>query len=326
MRHVIKRSFFSKRFFALALFFFSGVAFLLSLGPKGADSRIIFEIKRGEGFSEIAARLEKEGIIRSRLSFEILGILIWKYKYINPGVYTLNPGETSVVILREIAPEEKNEAEVRIPEGATVYKIDSILSDAKVIIPGSLITYASSTDIEGRLFPDTYRFLFNSFMEDVVKKILDNFDLKTKNVLKGKNEAEIKKIVVLASILEKEVPEAEDMKIVAGILLKRIGAGVPLRVDATICYIKEVLSGSAVSSCYPLQPLDFKRESDYNTYLHAGLPPRAIGNPGISAISAAVAPKNSPYWYYLSDPRTKKTIFAKTFEEHNENRARYLGL
>jgi UPF0755 protein len=79
------------------------------------------------------------------------------------------------------------------------------------------------------------------------------------------------------------------------------------------------------TECYPLTSVDFKTDSSYNTYSHKGLPPTPIDNPGTSAISAVLNPKSSPYWYYLSDPKTKKTIFAKTLEEQDRNRQIYLG-
>ena len=71
---------------------------------------------------------------------------------------------------------------------------------------------------------------------------------------------------------------------------------------------------------------DLNFESPYNTYLYKGLPPGPIGNPGLEAIKAALNPLESDYWYYLSDPKTKKTIFSKDLDEHIENRARYLNL
>ena len=103
---------------------------------------------------------------------------------------------------------------------------------------------------------------------------------------------------------------------------KRLAAGMKLDIDATICYLKKILKGQ--SSCYPLSPEDFKIESPYNTYLHIGLPPGSIGSPNISAISATMNSITSPYWYYLNDPKTGKTIFAKTLDEQNANRRIYL--
>jgi UPF0755 protein len=128
--------------------------------------------------------------------------------------------------------------------------------------------------------------------------------------------------LILASLLEREVSDFKDRQIVAGILLKRLGVGMPLQVDATICYIKK---SEGQEDCYPLQPADFKKDSPYNTYVNRGLPAGPIGNPGRAAIEAAMSPQKSAYWYYLSDPETGKTIFSETLDTHAANRVKYLN-
>jgi len=105
-------------------------------------------------------------------------------------------------------------------------------------------------------------------------------------------------------LLEKEIISFEDKQIVSGILWKRLKAGIPLQVDATLLY--------------PLED-----NSPYNTYKHLGLPLGPICNPGLESIKAAIYPQNSPYWYYLSKPN-KETVFSKTLEEHNLAKAKYL--
>ena len=120
------------------------------------------------------------------------------------------------------------------------------------------------------------------------------------------------------------MPDQNDQEIVAGIILKRLAEGIPLDIDATVCYAKLLGRPTSTAQACSLSPLDFKIESPYNTYLYKGLPPGPIGNPGTSAITAALHPQSSPYLYYLSDPATGKTIFAKTLDEQNQNRVKYL--
>ncbi|MEK9179926.1 MAG: endolytic transglycosylase MltG [Patescibacteria group bacterium] len=288
----------------------------------------IFEVKEGEGFLGISHRLEAEGVIRSELAFETLSFFTGAAIHFKPGIYQFDSTKNGLEILRELTFGPHREISVRIPEGASVYEVDSILSEAGVVPPRELLAYvkAQSRPIEGRLFPDTYKFFTGSPPKDIIEKFLENFRAKTEGFFDKLSEAKINEIITLASIIQKEVPGEEDGRIVAGILLKRLKAGVPLQVDASICYIKKILGYPGDSPCYPLHPLDFKTESDYNTYLRKGLPPGPIGNPGISALRAALSPKSSSYWYYLSDPETQRTVFASTLEEHNENRAMYLGL
>lgn len=302
--------------------------FLYDLGPvnaAGSATGQVFEIQQGDGFRAIANNLYQAKLIKSPLAFEFFSLFGGRALTMKPGLYRLNPAMDVSDIVQTIAGNAAGSVTVVIPEGSNVYQIDKILSDALVIHPGDLVTAnanASGT-LEGMLFPDTYNFYTDANVEDVIKELVDNFNMKAGPLLAnaGKNEEQD---LILASIIDKEVPDVADQEIVAGILLKRIAAGIPLDVDATICYAKFQESPLSPPNCYPLTPLDFKIESPYNSYLHKGLPPTPIGNPGTAAISAALDPQASAYWYYLSDPTTGKTIFAKTLDEQNQNTIKYL--
>jgi len=215
-------------------------------------------------------------------------------------------------------------------EGSTLGQIDKLLSERKIVRPGEIVGFDiekvrtnywfldKAAGLEGFLFPDTYEFFLNSSPEVAVRKFLDNFNKKAGPLVFGKDAV---KIITLASIIEKEVPEiGEDRLLVSGVLTKRLKSGMPLQVDASICFIKNPLGCGGVSG------LDLKIDSPYNTYLYSGLPPTPIANPGLSAIRAALDPKPSPYWFYISSPKTKKTIFAKTLDEHQRNIVKYLGI
>ncbi|MDD4761775.1 MAG: endolytic transglycosylase MltG [Candidatus Pacebacteria bacterium] len=229
---------------------------------------------------------------------------------------------------------ESREITVVIYEGQTVREIDDNLKDLGIFKNGeSLLTLSQS--LEGRLFPDTYRFFKNSSAVVVVEKILENFYKKADPLLL-KDSENYDRNLILASLIEREVPRFEERKIVAGILLKRLETGMPLQIDASLCYIKshaysinnlaktEAEVDSGLKSCYPLTKQDKEVDSPYNTYKYKGLPPAPISNPGEEAIRSVLEAKSSPYWYYLSDPKTKRTIFSKTLEEHIANIRRYL--
>ena len=113
-------------------------------------------------------------------------------------------------------------------------------------------------------------------------------------------------IIIMASMLEKEVQTLEDKKLVAGILYKRLQISMPLQVDATVDY--------AASHNNPA----------YDTYKFYGLPKGPIANPGLDSIMAAIYPQSSDYWYYLSEPKEGKTIFSKTLDGHNAAIAKHL--
>jgi UPF0755 protein len=308
--------------------------FFYALSPMSAQKgavKSVFEIRSGDGFFQVGNGLLSAGLIRSAFIFDALLFFSGRMSQLEPGEYQLNQAMSAFSIADELTNSTSNEVTVTIPEGSNIREIDGILSNALVIHSGDLVNFHGEGNLEGRLFPDTYHFFTGTAVRAVVQKFLDNFNVKAEPTL-GFDESQCaanaacEKNLIIASIVEKEVPDPEDQRIVVGILLKRLATNMYLGLDATICYIKQMADPFSGTGCYPLTALDFKIDSPYNTYSHKGLPPAPIGNPGISAISAALNPESSPYWYYLSDPKTKKTIFAKTLEEQNRNRQRYLGL
>jgi UPF0755 protein len=172
--------------------------------------------------------------------------------------------------------------------------------------------------IEGYLFPDTYQIAKGESCEEMLNTMLSNFDKKLTLNLRTEIKNQRKSIfdvVIMASLIEKEVRTFDDKKIVSGILWKRMAVGMPLQLDATINYITGKSDPSATIK-------DTKIDSPYNTYKYKGLPKGPISNPGINSIIAAIYPSQTDYWYYLADGRT---IFSKTLEEHNAAAKMYLG-
>ncbi len=315
------------QFLSLAVFFivFLGAAFLVySLRPlraagDGSEETVI--VISGERFKNIVERLEEENIIRSSLAFKTLAILTGKAADLKPGEYRLNSASSSFEIISYLSSGANRELENVIPDGSSSYEIDRMLSERGIIPEASLIAAVRARSLEGKLLPDTYRFFIDSDVDDVVQKFLDNFETKAAPFLNA-DRKNAKTNLILASLVQNEVPDFEEQRIVAGIAQKRIREGTPLQIDAAICFIKE--QRDSKNGCLPITRADLKIDSPYNTYLYRGLPEGPIGNPGVGAIRAALSPKASPYWYYLSDPVTKKTIFAKTLDEHNQNRLKYL--
>ncbi len=317
---------------AIALFFF-----LLSSVSDGPDYSA-FDIQSGMGFRGISEKLYDEGFIRSPRIFIIYGALTGAAHQLKPGSYLLSAGSSTPAILNIIEKGPTIDAEVTFPEGMTLKDMDSVLADKGILPKGSIfkvslkelkIKYsflANARSLEGFLFPDTYRFYKQGESRKVVEKILDNFALKAQPLIVNNKLSIINyQLLIVASLLEKEAPEYRDKQLIAGIIYKRIQLGMALQIDATITYAKCL--GAFITCADPKvyrNDLDF--QSPYNTYLHNELPPGPIGNPGVDSIKAALNPIKSDYLYYLSDPKTKKTIFSRTLEEHIDNRARYLTM
>ena len=235
---------------------------------------------------------------------------------------------------------DADEVTVRIPEDVTAKEIAAILEQAGVLSASDFFTAVETTDsrtvapdstydflrdkpttanLEGYLFPDTYRFFKRATPAHVVKKFLDNFEAKVASTVLGDIRASghtVFEVVTLASIVDKEVRTDTDRRIAAGIFWKRIEIGMALQSDATVNY---------VTGKQALQPtnVDLSVGSPYNTYQNRGLPPYPIGNPSLSAIRAVANPEASPYLYFLHKP-DGTTVFSKTYEEHVANKQKYL--
>jgi UPF0755 protein len=171
---------------------------------------------------------------------------------------------------------------------------------------------------EGYLFPDTYEFLPSTTATATVERLADTFEEKVAPLLpdiaaSGHSEAEV---ITMASIVEREAATPEDRRIVAGILWKRLALPMRLQVDAPFGYLHEDMGYAPTSA-------DTASDSPYNTYRRDGLPPGPISNPGLDAIEAAARPAETGYLYYLTG-KDGAMHYAKTFEEHKANVAKYL--
>ena len=304
---------------AAGIFFFD----LDAVNGKASGPTVVFQVSAGDSFRAVAQHLYSAHLIRSALAFDLFSMVDGRAFGLKPGLYRLSPSMNTPQILAAISGGNAGEATVTIPEGSNIFDIDRILSNALVLRPGALINATDSQSLEGHLFPDTYQFYTSSNAADVIKVMTDNFNTKAGPLLAA-DPANATRTLIIASIVQKEVPDQADQEIVAGIILKRLADKMALDIDATVCYAKFLAHPTSTAQACSLSALDFKIDSPYNSYLNKGLPPGPIGNPGTSAITAALHPQSSPYLYYLSDPATGKTIFAKTLDEQNQNRVKYL--
>ena len=301
---------------------------------------INFKIEKGESVLKIGEKLKKEKAISSKICF---AYYLWKkniYGKIIAGEYVINPQNTIPEIALIITHQKEiisDEKKITFPEGWDSRKIAARIKRQElngdnfldlVEKPnyfrdeydyGFLAGIPEGKNLEGYLFPDTYFFSADANAENIIKKMLDNFDRKLsddlRNEIQNQNKT-IYEIITLASILEKEVKTPDDKKIASGIFWNRIKIGQPLQSCATLSYILKENKGQ-----YSYEDTQIK--SPYNTYLNPGLPPGPISNPGIISIKAAIYPAETNYNYFLNNPETGETIFSETLEEHNANKVKY---
>ncbi len=334
----------------ISLFIFGATSlFYFSLPVSREQTEKVFEVKKGESIFEIAKRLEEAGLIKNKYLFLCITIFKGKERQLKAGKYILSPSMTLQEILDILSKGKTPIVKITIPEGWNLKEIAQYLEEKGLcqkeeffeIVGWQGVDYSKeknlpqaqdfsnkfpflkdkpkNVSLEGYLFPDTYFVKKTATCQEIVKMFLENFSKKLTPDLQEeikKQKKTVFEIVTMASLLEKEVKTKEDKEIVAGILWKRLKAGIPLQVDATITYI----TGRRTTK---ITFEELQIDSPYNTYKYLGLPLGPISNPGMESILAAIYSKQSNYWYYLSTPEGK-TIFSKTLSEHNKNKAKYL--
>lgn len=296
---------------------------MFDFSEKRYEDRLFF-VEKGEDFLSIAASLEEEGLISSKYSFIAYNVINRTFNKLQAGEYSLSSSMSVKEISEKLVKGDVAKRRLTIVEGWNMEDIGEYLEKENLCSKEEFLKLASRgenfnflgsvSNLEGYLFPDTYEILLREDCSDLISKMLGNFKEKIKS--QNIEDKEISKIVNMASLIEKEVRTFEDKKLVSGVLWKRLEAGMPLQVDATIAYI----TGKKTSR---ISLEELKIDSPYNTYKYKGLPVSPISNPGIESIAAAAYPEESDYWFYLSAP-DGKTIFSRNLKEHNIAKNKYL--
>lgn len=307
-------------FFPIALIIAGGFWFYENSRPVSATEKITyFVIDKGSSAVQIGTRLESAKLIKSAFAFKLYLQFSGQTGKLQTGEFKLTP---SYSLFQTVDALFKGPVElwVTIPEGLRreeiAQKFVGALNKNSAFAADFL---SASNGKEGYLFPDTYLFPRDVSAQAVVKKMTDTFDSKTGG-LKNNSGLSFSQVITLASILERETKTDAERPVVAGILLNRLNAGMPLQVDAAVQYAV----GTSKSWWPILSQEDLSVKSLYNTYLYQGLPPAPIASPGLSSIKAVLNPTESDYWYYIHDS-SGQIHYAKTLAEHNTNIRLYLG-
>jgi len=311
------------------------------------ETKIIFDIKKEESLANISSNLKKSDLIKSEILFSFAALTKGVQGKLQAGTYSLSPSMSISEILNKLSSGDIAKERITVIEGWNLRKIGNYFQELGICSSDEFINMTESgrenprgensqffqfleefdflkddpeiTSLEGYLFPDTYEIKKGEDPENIVRKMLMNFDVKVNKRFREEIENQKKtlsQVVIMASILEKEVQDYNDKKIAAGILWKRIKNRWRLQVDATLTY----LTGKGT---FDLSREDLEIDSPYNTYKYYGLPPGPICNPGLESIKAAINYTETDFWYYLTT-KDGKTEFSKTLEEHNLKRFKYL--
>ena len=297
-------------------------------------NKVMFEVEKGEGLLSVAERLDEKELVSGKIFFYYYMKNNGLLNKILPGIYEIGSQltipEIAVILTKEI----KTSVKITFPEGWNIKQMAERLT--KNDLDGAEFLKLANNpkefqaefpfledekikSLEGFLFPDTYLFKENIEAKDIIVKLLRNFENKLTDELVQSIESQDRslfEIITMASLIEKEVVNAEDREIVSGIFWGRIKIGQALQSCATLAYILGVNKKQYTYA-------DTEIVSPYNTYQSRGLPPGPIANPGIAAIFASVNPKYTTYNYFLSDINTGETVFSEALDEHNMNKVKH---
>jgi len=298
-----------------------------NLPVKQTKQGSYFVVRGGESLNRIATNLKKEGFVRSRWFFYFLGKISGSERSLKSGEYYIEPWMKSTDILSSLSRGEVITVKFTIPEGYTMKQIAALL-DAKGIVTEDafleacrnselLSRYGIPFDsVEGFLFPDTYIIAKNLSALQIVEVLIRNFFYNLEKIpFTGYSPEELKKIVIIASMVEKEARLDSERPLIAAVFYNRLKRGKRLESCATVQYILGKTKERLLYS-------DLKISSPYNTYLHQGLPPGPISNPGFKSLDAAVNPSNVDYLFFVSR-KDGSHHFSNTYTEHLKAIRRY---
>lgn len=284
--------------------------------PGKSGDKISFLITKGSGAEKIGNNLKEAGLIKSSLAFKIYLQVHGLATKVPPGEFEL-AGNLTLEELVAALLKGPTELWVTVPEGLRREEVVEKFIEGLGLQGEEAIGFrkeflAESAGMEGYLFPDTYLFPKDVNASRVVSVLRSTFDKKFPD--------SSERVVILASILERETLTAKERPVVAGILMNRLNNDWPLQADATIQY---ALGEPGEWWPRPLTRADLETNSPYNTYKFIGLPPGPISNPGLTSLDAAANPEETDYWYYIHD-NDGVIHYAETLEEHNQNVQKYL--
>jgi UPF0755 protein len=293
---------------------------------RGARGMQRVVIPPGSTFRAAADSLARTGVVRNPALFRLYATIFRRDRAIMAGTYIFDCDDArwDLVLSRlAVGPAERS---VTIPEGWTIAEIAPALGRAIGAPVDSVLAAARDTalrreldvptpDLEGYLFPDTYRFAVGTTAREAVTTMVRRFEQvwnpawsdQLQRLAMSRHD-----VVTLASIIEKEARLAEERPVISGVYHNRLRDGMMLQADPTVQYAKGKHSARVLYR-------DLEVDSPYNTYRVKGLPPGPIASPGKASIEAALFPANVPYRYFVAHPDGHHE-FRITFQEHTEAR------
>lgn len=282
-------------------------------GPLPVET--VVTIEPGSGLKRIADQLEALGAIDSALLFRAVARLSERDRGLRAGEYRLEPHAAPGEILDLFESGEVLLHALTVPEGLQTHEVLALVA-ASDFLEGTL---PEEPPGEGRLLPETWLFPRGTERRTVVARMERAMDEALAAAWEGRNDdlplASPVELLTLASIVQKETGLHAEYALVAGVFVNRLRRGMALQTDPTVIYAATDGRGRLGR---PLRRSDLRLDHPYNTYVHPGLPPGPIANPGRAALQASADPAQTDYLYFVADG-TGGHAFARTLAEHNRN-------
>lgn len=291
-------------------------------GPSARDTVLV--VPRGASVRSIAALLEAEGIVGDATIFSLGVRGFGGERPLIAGEYAFPPAVSARDAMRILQSGKVIARNLTIPEGLTVLQVFAMVGAAEGL-QGEL--FSPEKFGEGTLLPETYQYVRGERREDVLARMKKAMGETLDRLWRERSEnseplASPREALILASIVERETGVAGERPRIAAVFLNRLRRGMRLQSDPTVVY---GMSNGAGVIGRPLTRADLAVDHPYNTYIHTGLPPGPIANPGRDSLEAVLQPAKSKDLYFVADG-TGGHAFARTLKEHNRNVARWRRL
>lgn len=290
-----------------------------SPGPSGEQTLVT--VAPGTSMRNISQELARRGIISNAMLFELVARISGEAPKLKAGEYVIPPQASNTEIIRILTSGNSVQHKITLVEGQTVAQIIAQIN-ASDLLSGDVVVKPR----EGTLRPDTYFITRGDNRQDFVNRTSEAMEELVLRLWAARDEglpfATPKEAIILASVVERETPLESEMPVVASVYINRLHKGMKLQADPTVIY---GLSEGSGDLGRPLRLSDLKIDVPHNTYVHKGLPPTAIANPGMAAIEAVLRPASTPYFFFVADG-TGGHVFAETFAEHKKNVAKWRAI
>jgi UPF0755 protein len=290
------------------------------------ESEKIIMVPRGTSSIELARRLEAEGLVIHRTLFVAYLKILKRSSHLQAGEYKFEGRLTIPQVADKLIRGLVYYHEITVPEGFSFFEISELLEQkgfassetfqAVFTSPDLISDLAPSADnLEGFLFPDTYRLTRGETAVEIAQSMIGRFRQVYHAHLEPnlrQSLMSLRQVMTLASLIEKETGADDERPLISAVFHNRLKYGMPLQCDPTVIYALK-LKGTFRKEIYHS---DLSLDSAYNTYKHSGLPPGPIANPGLPSLEAALKPATVDYLYFVSDNKGRH-VFSKTLDEHN---------